>query len=159
MPLSSGKMPLTFRPARPQEAEFLSNLAYASKASWGYSVEFMAACREDLTLSGAVIGEGLTTVCEQDGRVVGFFRLANTAEGPFLTDLFVAPTSRGGGVGQALWQHATGQARSLGWPFLLLDSDPHAEGFYRRMGGRKVGEVPSAVFPGRMLPRMRFDLT
>jgi len=152
-------MPLAFRPASPQEIALLSELAFASKAHWGYSAEFMDACREDLTLSAEVVREGLTVVGERGGRVVGFYRLADTPEGPYLKDLFVSPGVIGQGVGKLLWQHAAGHARSLGWPFLLLDSEPHAEGFYRRVGARKIGEVPSAVFSGRVLPLMRFELS
>lgn len=159
LPFYTAAIPLTFRPALPEEAERLSHLAFAAKAHWGYSAELMDACREDLTLSENCVREGLTTVGKPDGRIVGFYRLANIPEGPSLNDLFVSPESIGAGVGQALWQHAAGLARSLGWPFVLLDSDPHAEGFSRKMGASKGGEVPSAVFPGRRLPRMRFDLT
>jgi len=33
----------------------LSNLAFRSKAHWGYSDEFMAACRDELTYSSEKI--------------------------------------------------------------------------------------------------------
>lgn len=152
-------MPLAFRPALPQEAALLSDLAFASKAHWGYGAEFMEACREGLTLSGEVVREGLTVVGQRGGRVVGFYRLSDTSEGPYLKDLFVLPEMIGQGVGKLLWQHAAGHAGSLGWTFFLLDSEPHAEGFYRSMGAVKIGEVPSTVFPGRVLPLMRFELS
>jgi hypothetical protein len=35
-----------------------------------------------------------------------------------------------------------------------FDSDRHAEGFYRAMGMRRIGEAPSGSIPGRMLPRL-----
>lgn len=152
-------MSLALRLAHPQEAALLSGLAFASKAHWGYSAEFMEACREDLTLSGEVIAAGLTWVAERQNRILGFSRLEETPRGPYLKDLFVTPEVIGQGVGKLLWQHAGGHARSLGWSFFLLDSEPHAEGFYRSMGAEKVGEVSSTVFPGRVLPHMRFDLT
>ena len=39
------------RSARVQEAKEISALAMRSKAYWGYSKEFMEACREELTVT------------------------------------------------------------------------------------------------------------
>ena len=40
-------------------------------------------------------------------------------------------------------------ARAIG-----LDSDPHAVGFYEKMGLKVKGWSPSGSIPGRLLPRM-----
>ena len=37
---------------------------------------------------------------------------------------------------------------------LEVDSDPHAEGFYRAMGMRRRGQASSGSIPGRMLPHL-----
>ncbi|WP_034387266.1 GNAT family N-acetyltransferase [Deinococcus sp. YIM 77859] len=152
-------MRLTLRKAEPQEAGPLSDLAWASKAFWGYGADLMEACRADLTVSARDIQEGLYVVAEQEeGCRVGFYSLAQPPAEPYLKDLFVAPEFIGRGVGRLLWQDAVTRARGLNWAFLLLESDPHAEGFYRAMGAVRVGEVPSPVLPGRVLPLMRLDL-
>ncbi len=41
---------------------------------------------------------------------------------------------------------------------LSIQSDPHAEGFYLRLGARRTGEAPSQSIPGRLLPMLEFDL-
>ena len=50
---------ITIRLARLDEAEQLTQLALRSKASWGYSEEFMAACRDELTLTAARLAAGM----------------------------------------------------------------------------------------------------
>ena len=44
---------LHLRPARPDEADLLTELCLRSKAVWGYDDAFMRACRAELTLSPA----------------------------------------------------------------------------------------------------------
>ena len=78
------------RCARPDEAAGLSDLAFRSKAVWGYDAAFMERCRDDL----AVTPEPLATsyyVLERGGRVLGFYNLTETPGGVFLHSLFVAP--------------------------------------------------------------------
>ncbi len=40
------------RGARQDECALLSDLAFRSKASWGYGEQFMEDCRDELTISG-----------------------------------------------------------------------------------------------------------
>jgi hypothetical protein len=49
------------------------------------------------------------------------------------------------------FEHAVHTVRSLGGSRLTIVSDPHAEGFYRRMGASRVGEASSKP-EGRTLP-------
>jgi hypothetical protein len=44
-------------------------------------------------------------------------------------------------VGRALFEHAVGTAASLGAEVVGIEADPNAEGFYRRMGAKRVGEI------------------
>jgi GNAT superfamily N-acetyltransferase len=138
------------RRARAEEAAALSALARRSKAHWGYDAEFMARCREELTVSL----EDEAYVLESDGELLGFYAL----EGPELSFLFVVPEQLGRGLGRLLIEHAKAHARARGHHRLKVDSDPHAVGFYRAVGGRQVGEVASASVPGRMLPQFLIDL-
>jgi hypothetical protein len=41
---------------------------------------------------------------------------------------------------------------------MILQSDPHAEGFYLAMGAQRIGQSESTVTPGRMLPLLRLVL-
>lgn len=147
------------RRARPAEAAVLSALALRSKAHWGYDAKFLAACRDDLTLTADDIAA--STVYVYDGMEVplGFYRLVLLDGGVAELDaLFVEPAAMGQGVGRRLWRHAVATARELECSEMVWQSDPQAEAFYLAMGARRVGDSPSTVMPGRMLPLMHFQL-
>lgn len=145
------------RAATPQDAAMLSELAFRSKAVWGYDAAFMAASRDDLTLRPADIAAAVVRVAERDDRALGFYRLCLHAdEDAELLDLFVAPEAIRQGVGRWLWRDAVALARADGSTALRFQSDPHAEPFYLARGAIRIGESPSTVFAGRMLPLMRF---
>jgi GNAT superfamily N-acetyltransferase len=153
------------RPARPDEVEHLSGLAFRAKAHWGYDAAFMAACIPALTVSVEQVtapDRRLLVAEDEGGTVVGFAALhLDTAAAPDtaeLTDLFVEPRAIGQGYGWRLWQQAMALARSLGVREVRIESDPFAEPFYLRQGAVRIGETPSSAIPGRVLPLLRCDL-
>ena len=73
--------------------------------------------------------------------------------------LFVTPQAIGNGVGAALFADALTIARTAGCAQLRIQADPHAGGFYERMGARRIGEAPSASIPGRMNPVYTIDVS
>jgi GNAT superfamily N-acetyltransferase len=142
------------RPAVPAEAEALSRLALRSKGHWGYDDQFLAACRAELTVAPEQC-DGVHLVLAEGGTaLLGFYRLAGEPPVAELADLFVDPDAIGRGVGAVLLADAVDRARALGISRLTIDADPHAEGFYARMGARRVGTVASGSIPGRELPRL-----
>jgi N-acetylglutamate synthase-like GNAT family acetyltransferase len=142
---------MIIRPARPDEAAALSELALRSKAHWGYDAEFLARCRTVLTLRSDEIEDRRTVLAEEDGQVQGFYTLDDDELG----NLWIDPAHLRKGVGRRLWDHAVGTARALGLKELFVVADPHAEGFYRAMGAVRIGEVPSEIEPGRQLPQLQ----
>ena len=55
--------------------------------------------------------------------------------------------------------HAAGVAAATGATVMEIESDPNAEGFYKRMGATRVGEVAAEIEgEKRVLPLLRFDL-
>ncbi len=147
------------RPARPDEAPALSELALESKAHWDYSDEFIAACREELTLDPADVVAHRTTVAVVDDAVVGFFTIVGTPPVGEIAMFFVAPEQIGTGVGTALLRRLRVDAISAGFMRLLIEADPNAIGFYERHGAAQVGDVASASIPGRALPLLELELT
>jgi GNAT superfamily N-acetyltransferase len=147
------------RAARPEEAEALSELALRSKAYWGYSARFLDAARVQLTFTPSSVADTHVIVAEADGRVVGFYAVEGAPPDGELSHLWIDPPSIGTGVGRRLWEHAVDTARAAGFTSLQLDADPNAEGFYLAMGAERIGESPSAVEPGRMLPELRIALS
>jgi GNAT superfamily N-acetyltransferase len=140
------------RGARADEAELLSELAFRSKAHWGYDETFMAACREELTLSASQVEARRTLVADRDGRVLGFVTVAGGPPEGELGMLFVEPDAIGQGLGRLLFEHAVAVARGLGLTRLVIESDPYAEPFYLAMGATRIGMTPSGSIPGRRLP-------
>lgn len=146
------------RAARPGEAAPLSALALRSKAHWGYESDFLEACRPELTISEQLIQEGRVYVLENGSLPIGLYTLTRFRADIELGHFFVDPPYIGRGAGRMLWLDAVARARALGYDQLLIQSDPHAEGFYLRLGAQRIGEVPSAVQEGRALPLLLFSL-
>ena len=147
------------RAARPAEAAALTELALAAKAHWGYPASFMARCRAALTIDAGMIRERLFRLAEgPTGEILGFYGFEPEEAGIGLSHLFVRPEAIGGGIGRALWEDAVSEARHAGHRFMIVVGDPHAAGFYRRMGAEPAGAMPSEVDPGRALPVFRLSL-
>jgi GNAT superfamily N-acetyltransferase len=145
---------IVLRAALPGEATALTALAIRSKAHWGYDAAFMELAAADLEITPEVIEDGTAFVAESGADVVGFYVLATVDAVPMLRDLWVEPAAIGAGVGAQLWAHMLEQARRLGYRTVRIQSEPNAEGFYVKMGARRVGSVESTVVKGRMLPLM-----
>ncbi|MFB9830721.1 GNAT family N-acetyltransferase [Actinoallomurus acaciae] len=134
----------------------LSELALRSKACWGCDKDFLESVRTELTFQADDVRTRRLIVAELADRVVGFAGLdAEPPEGE-LGNLWVEPESIGTGVGRRLWEHVVEQARTAGFQTLLIEADPHAEGFYLAMGAQRIGTTPSGSIPGRQLPLLRF---
>jgi GNAT superfamily N-acetyltransferase len=138
------------------ECDLLGRIAVASKGYWGYDQDFLEACRPTLAVFEDDVPD--IVVAERDGAVVGWYQLAGAAPEGLLDDLWVRPDVIGTGVGRLLWTDAVRTARLRGLHTLLIEADPHAEGFYRAMGAERVGEVASGTIAGRKLPLLWFDV-
>ncbi|MEY9860416.1 N-acetylglutamate synthase-like GNAT family acetyltransferase [Catenulispora sp. GAS73] len=149
---------VTIRPARPDEAEALTELVMRSKAHWGYSEEFMESCRDELRVHAEEMVPLRMTVAEAEGRVVAVASLDGQLPEGELLNLFVEPDVIGKGVGRTMFQHMADTARGVGFRTMALDADPNAEPFYEAMGCVRVGVVPSGSIPGRTLNRYAFEL-
>jgi GNAT superfamily N-acetyltransferase len=144
---------IAIRPARVGEARSLSELAARSKAYWGYSEEFIRLALPELTIHEREIRQGIVWVADGDGRLAGVATVT-LAGAPELAAMFVEPEFIGEGGGTALLRHVLAVARAAGARELVIESDPHAEPFYRSHGAERIGERTSAA-TGRSLPLLR----
>ncbi|WP_398468767.1 GNAT family N-acetyltransferase [Tardiphaga sp.] len=151
-------MSLTLRAARPDEAGALTELCMRSKAVWGYDAAFMAACRDELTITSAMMARTILRIAESEGRMIGMVQLDLAGAVAVLDKLYVDPAALRSGAGRALLQWAMTAAREAGAGTMAIDADPGAAAFYRRMGAVDDGEAPSGSIPGRMLPRLVLPL-
>jgi GNAT superfamily N-acetyltransferase len=149
---------MQLRPAKPDEAEILTELCLRSKAVWGYDEAFMRACRAELTLTARDCASALIQVAADGGVVAGVVQVTVDGETADLARLFVEPRTLRAGVGRQLFAWAAATARRHGARWMTIDADPGAAGFYRRMGAVDDGVAPSGSIPGRVLPRLKLRL-
>ena len=133
----------------------LRDVAYRSKAYWGYDQAFMDAVESSLAPEENELSEGVYVI-EHSGVPTGFYAFKTIDGSYFLHSLFVVPEKIGCGVGKRLWHHAVDFARRTAHGHFMIESDPNAEEFYLHMGARRVGEIISDV-SGRSLPLLRFE--
>ncbi len=94
-----------------------------------------------------------------DGTLIGFCALKLKREAAALDHLWVLPARIRSGVGRTLFAHAEAIAREAGASRLIIVGDPHAEGFYLRMGAVKCGEEPAPMDGlARVLPQFEKPL-
>jgi GNAT superfamily N-acetyltransferase len=152
---------ITVRRAHQTEAEALSALCVRSKAHWGYDAAFMALSRASLTIAPAFIASGRVLVAEDiEGRLLGVASIAplDTVGNFDLVHLFVEPGVIRNGAGRLLFHAAAAKAKDEGATILVIQADPNAAGFYRRMGATDAGDAPSESIPDRRLPVLHYAL-
>ena len=136
------------RRAGPWDAGALGRLAFAAKGHWGYPGRWMELWRPGLEVSPGFVRDNEVYVAVSGG-----------GRGLDLEHLWVLPAWIGTGLGRKLFGHAMRRARELGARTVTIESDPNAEGFYRRMGARRAGENVYELDGGeRALPVMVVEL-
>ncbi|MGR4931663.1 GNAT family N-acetyltransferase [Bradyrhizobium sp. CAR08] len=125
---------------------------------WGYDQAFLEACRRELSLSRRDLEETQVAVAEENGEIVGVVQVKVSSGEAELLKLFIEPHALRSGTGRILFAWAAEVSRDEGATQMVIEADPDAAPFYSRLGARATGEVPSGSIPGRLLPRLTFDL-
>jgi ribosomal protein S18 acetylase RimI-like enzyme len=128
------------RRAFPIEAAQLSRIAFSAKAHWGYPKRWMEIWKPQLTFSPEYIEENESWVAVPHKRPVGFYTLQEKNGNAWIENLWVLPDYIGKGIGKALFFHAVDLSRQRNYKILQLEADPHAIGFYEKMGMYKISE-------------------
>jgi GNAT superfamily N-acetyltransferase len=144
------------------EAEILTGISFAAKGYWRYPQEYFRIWADELTIRPEYIGNNDVFVLEQDGVVVGYYAVVELKEdiraarvtigkGFWLEHMFIEPRSLRKGMGTWMFIHLRDLCRSRGISELGILADPHAGGFYEKMGCEYKGEYPSTI-SGRTTP-------
>jgi GNAT superfamily N-acetyltransferase len=88
---------------------------------------------------------------------VGWAALIPRGDVCWLDDLWIEPEWIGKGLGTRLFVHAAERGKQFGAQRMEWEAEPHALGFYERMGGRYLRESEPGVW-GRTLAVMGVDL-
>lgn len=145
--------------AAPGDAEVLTAAAHDSKQTWGYPQSWIESWKDQLTVTPDYIRRNEVYAARVGAELAGFYALVDE-DGQWCLDHFwVRPPYLGQGVGRQLFVDAVSRVRTLRPGQLIIDSDPHAEAFYLRMGCTRIGAVP-ANMPGveRSLPRLVYEV-
>jgi len=126
--------------AGPDAAGALTRIAFAAKRHWGYPERWIERWTAGLTIAPDFVRNNEVYAAIAGDETVGFYALVGEAPEVELEHLWVLPQSMGSGVGRALFGHALRTAAAAGAEAVRIEADPHAEGFYKRMGARRVGE-------------------
>jgi len=151
---------VTIRRADSSEAEQLTAIAHAAKRHWGYPDGWIEQWQTDLTITPDFIDDHEVFVAIINDSIAGCCALVVTDALAEIEHMWIKPEHMGSGVGRALFEHARDRARELQLPVLELSADPNAEGFYERMGAKRIGDVSAGMngAAARVLPRMRINL-
>jgi GNAT superfamily N-acetyltransferase len=149
---------LKIRKASSDEASRLTAIAHDAKRHWGYPEHWIKHWQDDLTISPEFVVANQVYVAEREGELLGFYALTVREHKAELDHLWVAPAHIGTGVGKELFIHAMQRAARENISEVEIASDPNAEGFYRKMGAHRIGEIASEIDgQARTLPRLTVD--
>lgn len=152
-------MNLQIRPAKPEQAPALTQIAIAAKRHWGYPERWMEIWEPQLTFRPEYFEENETWVAEMDSAPIAFYTLLEKDGIAWLENLWVSPKHIGKGVGKRLFSHALEVSRQRGFETLQLEADPNAAGFYEAMGMKAIGERAYELEgQARILPLMEIRL-
>ena len=150
---------MEIRKAKPEDAEKLSQIAFAAKSYWKYPEKWLNSWKDDLTITPEIIVENEVFVMTEKSKIIGFYELKIDKTMAALEHLWINPANIGSGIGRKLFVHALEKAVSLNVEILNIVSDPNAEGFYEKMGAKRIGDVVSEVEGNeRILPLMQLIL-
>lgn len=159
------------RKAVATDSEVLTEIAHNAKRYWGYPESWIEHWKADLTITPELISSCEVYVAGSDSglaedvspadnqQIDGFYAIGIRGEKAELEHMWVKPECIGTGIGKELLMHAMETAAFLNAAALEISSDPNAEGFYKRMGAIRIGEISSEIEgQPRTLPRLSIDL-
>jgi len=142
----------------PSDAHILTEIAVKAKKHWGYSDEQIETWRSELTITEGTIQKESVFQLNIDSKPIGVYSLRTLDDDTCEIEHFwLLPEYIGKGFGRRMFDHLLEIASQSGAKNIRIVSDPNAEGFYLKMGARKVGEEESSI-KGRALPILKIEL-
>ena len=156
------------RIALPDEAEILTEISFGAKRTWKYPESYFEIWKDELTITKDYINDNIVFVAEKGKQVVGFYSIV-VIQNDFLSDnvlvkkgfwmehLFIKPSFQKKGIGRKLMEHALKYCEENWMDELKIFVDPHAVGFYEKMGAAFIENSPSSI-EGREVPVYGFKI-
>jgi predicted GNAT family acetyltransferase len=152
-------MQIKIRRSGGDESERLTEIAHAAKRHWRYPERWIELWKEVLTITPEYISNNEVYSATDGNEVVGFYALVSAGDKAILDHLWIDPKNIGAGAGRKLFDHAVEKAAEMHASMIEVESDPNAEGFYKHMGARRIGET-STELEGqpRVLPLLALEI-
>jgi len=141
------------RPALPEERLELEELQRRASLALNEYREQLEANPDAIFLPAEQIERGQVMIAELDGRVAGFAVVLAERDNAELDGLFVDPEFWRQGVGAALVEAATQEARRRGLSLLTVVASPSARDFYERCGFTTEGTTETRFGPALKMSR------
>jgi GNAT superfamily N-acetyltransferase len=139
---------IRLRLADPEEHQELEELQRRASLELPEYREQLLANPDAVHLPPAQIANGQVIVAELDGEIAGFAAVV----GGELDGLFVEPDLWGGGIGRALVNAASHEARRRGLSLTVI-ANPRARGFYESCGFTVEGDEETRFGPALRMSR------
>jgi len=156
--LNLAPVTIQIRSAQIGEGDELTDLALQSKSYWKHTPEYLNKCRPALLIDDKYIREWPVMVLEIDSIVAGFYSLKTINGENRLDNLWIDLPFIGKGYGKFLLKDALTKAAERGWKKLRLASDPKAQKFYEKFGGKMIGQVQSKIKADLFLQHIEFEI-
>lgn len=136
------------------DASRLTNLTIRSKAYWNYSPQQIEEWREDLTITESDLLQQQIFMLVDCKELKGFYAYNHISDSDVkLNYLFIDPQFIGKGLGRILMNDFLQRIGQTQYERVVLDADPNAELFYKKLGFQVIGQLKSSI-KDRYLPIM-----
>ena len=139
------------------DASELTAIAFAAKRHWGYPEAWISLWADQLTVDDRYIETNRVFIATDGTRTLGWCAVTEQGKEYWIDYCWVLPESTGCGTGRSLIRQALRLVADLQASTVKVIADPNAEGFYRKLGFRRIGDWPS-VPRGRRLPVLEADV-
>jgi GNAT superfamily N-acetyltransferase len=144
---------LHIRPAQPEERLELEELQRRASLALNEYRDQLEANPDAIALPAEQIERGEVIVAEIDNRITGFAVVLAEQDRAELDGLFVEPELWRHGIGSALVEAATHEARRHGFSLLAVVANPSAREFYERCGFTAEGTTETRFGPALKMSR------
>jgi len=147
----------------PENADCLTQIAFAAKRFWNYPQEYYERWAKELTIVKDYIENNQVRCKIVSDEIVGFYSTVNLQSriefqsgymesGLWLDHMFVLPEYQGRRIGTELFSDLVERSKSQGGAISFrIFVDPNATGFHDKMGAIQVRTSGSSI-PNRTIP-------
>jgi hypothetical protein len=143
-----------------QDIAHINEMMLHSFSYWSYTQEELHKIMDLLHIDEEYLTKHGIYLAHYDKKdFFGFFSFIKNSDQENQLDYFLIRKDLiGFGYGQKMWEVCCDKAKSCRMKDFIIISNPYAEGFYQKMGAKKIGSRPSTIRLGASLPVLKFSL-